>query len=126
MPTDQRIKRQRGAVSQIATLFMGKNPMPTDQSMHIIFALLASHIIFALPASQLRERNVHHLNEEVCNTRQFVISPEKSRVTGSDQRGMLQLITGLTGVIFGEAQRWCYPKNVPVETTLPNQHSHIC
>jgi len=117
MPTDQRIKRQRGAVSQIATLFMGKNPMPTDQSMHIIFAL---------PASQLRERNVHHLNEEVCNTRQFVISPEKSRVTGSDQRGMLQQITGLTGVIFGEAQRWCYPKNVPVETTLPNQHSHIC
>lgn len=59
--------------------------MATDQGLHIIFALLAS---------QLRERNVHHLNEEV-------------------------------GILFGEAQRWCYPKNVPVETTLTNQHSHI-
>lgn len=39
---------------------------------------------------------------------------------------MLQQIAGLTGVLFGEAQRWCYPENVPVETTLPNQHSHIC
>lgn len=48
---------------------MGKKPMATDQGLHIIFALLAS---------QLRERNVHHLNEEVCNKRQLVISPEKS------------------------------------------------
>lgn len=45
--------------------------MPTDQSVHIIFAL---------PASQLRERNVHHVNEEVCNEAVCHL-PEKSRVT---------------------------------------------
>lgn len=32
----------------------------------------------------------------------------------------------LTGVLFGETQRRCYPEDVAIETTLPDEHPHIC
>ena len=37
-------------------------------------------IIFAQPASQFRERDIHHIDEEVCNRSFYVISTVELRI----------------------------------------------
>jgi len=41
---------------------------------------------FAYPASQLRERDVHHINEEVCSTNFNVISTVELRIKDQQRK----------------------------------------
>jgi hypothetical protein len=77
-------------------------------------------------SSQLRQRNVHDFDEEVCSVKLHKIVL-KSWIRSRDIHYASHALTvDLTGVLFGEAQRRCYPEHVAEETTFPHQHTHIC